>query len=65
VICGLTTILKEESYTNDFKGQLLNFSLKDKFINDYGSQDSLLKKHGISKEIILKKLMKNVKRSFA
>lgn len=65
VIGGLTTILKEESYTNDFKGQLLNFSLKDKFINDYGSQDSLLTKHGISKEIILKKLMRNVKRSFA
>jgi len=64
-IGGLTTILKEESYLNKFKGKLLNFSLKDEFINDYGSQDSLLTKHGISKKLILKKLHKHIKRSFA
>jgi transketolase len=60
-IGGLTAILKEESYANNFKGKLLNFSLKDEFINDYGSQDSLLMKHGVSKKLILKKLLKFIK----
>lgn len=60
-IGGLGSILREEAFLNKYKGQLINYSLKDKFINDYGSQVSLLKKHGISKEKILKKLYKIIK----
>ena len=52
-IGGLASILKEECFKNKFKGDLLNFALKDEFINDYGSQHSLLNKHGISVEKIL------------
>ncbi len=60
-IGGLGSILREEAFLNKYKGQLINYSLKDKFINDYGSQVSLLKKHGISKEKILKKIYKIIK----
>ena len=55
-IGGLGSILREEAYRYKYDGNLINFSLKDKFLNDYGSQASLLKKHGISEEIILKKI---------
>jgi transketolase len=59
-IGGLGSILKEEAFNNKFQGTLLIFSLKDKFINDYGSQESLLDKHGISLKKILKKLKNNL-----
>ena len=58
---GLGSILREQAFLNKYKGKIVNFSLKDKFINDYGSQDSLLKKHGISEEKILKKIYKLIK----
>lgn len=57
-IGGLSSILKEEAFKNQYGGKLLNFSLKDKFINDYGSQESLLKKHGISSDQIIKEIYK-------
>ena len=57
---GLGSILKELAFKNRYRGNLLTFSLKDEFKNDYGSQKSLLKKHGISNKLILKKLLKNV-----
>ena len=60
-IGGLGSILREEAFLNRYKGNLVNFSLKDKFLNDYGSQTSLLNKHGISEEKILKKIYKFIK----
>jgi hypothetical protein len=57
----LGSILREEAFLNRYKGNLVNFSLKDKFLNDYGSQTSLLNKHGISEEKILKKIYKFIK----
>ncbi len=59
-IGGLASILKENAFKNNFKGKLLNFSLKDEFLNDYGSQKQLLKKHGISNELIKKKILDHV-----
>jgi len=61
-IGGLASILKEECFQNKFKGDLLNFSLKDEFINDYGSHCSLLNKHGISEKKILIKINKILKK---
>ena len=60
-INGLATILKEGAFENKFKGIYKNFSLKDKNIKNYGSQDDLLKSHGISSEIILKTILKTTK----
>ena len=62
-IGGLGSILKELAYENNYKGNLLTFSLKDQFKNDYGSQKSLLKKHGISNDTILKNSLKMSKTS--
>lgn len=60
-IGGLGSILREQAFLNQYKGSLVNFSLKDKFLNDYGSQASLLNKHEISEEKILKKIYKLIK----
>jgi len=60
-INGLASILKEAAFENKFTGVYKNFSLKDKNLKNYGSQDDLLRSHGISSEIILKIILKNLK----
>jgi len=35
---------------------MINFHLKEQFIKCYSNQTDLLKKHGISKNIIIKKI---------
>ena len=57
-IGGLSSIVRENAFKNKYKGKILNYSLKDKFINDYGSQEKLLSIHGISKDRILKDIKK-------
>ena len=57
-INGLASIFRELGYKNDYKGNISTFSLKDKFLKNYGSQDGLLKKHGISSSIIFRKIKK-------
>lgn len=52
-IGGLASICKE-NFIN--KSKLITFSLKDKFIHNFGSQSSLLDDHGISLKKILKKI---------
>lgn len=47
-IGGLTEIIKGFAYEYNFKGKIISFSLKDEFIDCYGSQEDLLKKHDIS-----------------
>lgn len=58
-IGGLSSIIKEKLFENKFNGTLLTYSLKDKFINDYGSQKGLFLKHGIS----VKKILNDIKNS--
>jgi transketolase len=53
---GITSILKSCAYENKYKGKMVNFHLKEKFIKCYGSQKDLQEKHGISKNIIIKKI---------
>ena len=58
IINGLSQIVKVEAYENQYNGKIIDFSLKDKFINNYESQDALLNSHGLSDQIILQKTMK-------
>ena len=60
-IGGLTSIVKSAAYDNGYKGKIISFSLKDKFIHCYGTQDDLLERHGISMNKIFKKLNLNKK----
>tara|TARA_B110000027_G_scaffold122424_1_gene137381 strand:- start:1032 stop:1964 length:933 start_codon:yes stop_codon:yes gene_type:complete len=62
VIGGLGSIVKSNAFDSSYKGRILNFSLKDKFIKCYGSHEDLLKKHGISESHIIKNIIKNIKR---
>jgi len=57
-IGGLGSLIREKAFINKFNGKVLNYSLKDKFINDYGSQDKLLSLHGISEYNIIKDIKK-------
>ena len=44
-------------------GDIVSFSLQDKFIHCYGSQDDLLDKHGINNKAIYKKVIKTYMKS--
>ena len=57
-IGGLSEIILAEGYKNKYQGQIISFSLKDQFINCYGSQSDLQEKHGISVKKIIKSLKK-------
>lgn len=59
-IGGLNSIVKTAAQEQAYRGKILNFSLKDKFIHCYGNQDDLLNKHGISINTIYKKILKNL-----
>ena len=61
VIGGLQSLLKESAYELKFKGVYQGFSLKDQFIKSYGSQDDLLKMHGLSEDNIYKSIKKKLK----
>jgi transketolase len=61
LIGGLGSIVKSYAFDFSYKGKILNFSLKDKFIKCYGSQEDLLKKHGINEELIFKYIIKSIK----
>ncbi len=61
-INGLGSILKNMAFDLNYKGFLHNFSLKDKYIKNYGSQEDLLRSHGISSNKILNKILKTLKK---
>ncbi len=46
-IGGLGEIIKSYAFTHSFRGNIINFALKDQFKHYYGSQKDLLKLHGI------------------
>ena len=56
IIGGLSDIIKSKSFENKFQGKLILNSLKDEFKHVYSSQKDLLEAHGISSEIIIKKI---------
>ena len=56
-INGLSQIVKVEAFESEFKGKIVNFSLKDDFLNNYFSQDALLDTHGLKDSMILKKTL--------
>ena len=56
IIGGLSDIIRSKSFENKFQGKLVLNSLKDQFKHVYSSQKDLLVAHGISSEIIIKKI---------
>ena len=48
----MATTFKTHAFDLNFKGNLSSFSLKDKNIKNYGSQEDLLRSHGITEEKI-------------
>lgn len=62
VINGLSQIVKVEAYENEYNGKIINFSLQDKFLNNYESQDALLDTHGLSDELIFSKTIRAIKK---
>ena len=61
-INGLSSIIKSAAFDKKYKGIFHNFSLKDQYIKNYGSQEDLLKSHGISSDIIYKTIIKKLKK---
>lgn len=59
-IGGLSQIVKTNAYEARYKGDIVSFSLRDKFIHCYGSQDDLLAKHGIKNKVIYKKIIQTI-----
>lgn len=53
---GLCSMVKQIAWEIGSKCNLKTFSLKDKFIHQYGSHEQLLEAHGLSSKIILKSL---------
>lgn len=56
IINGLTSDVKSLAFDNKFKGNILEFSLKDKFFHTYEKQQDLLDLHGINTKNIVKKI---------
>ena len=56
IIGGLSDIITNLAFKNNYKGKIITNSLKDKFIHVFSNQDDLLQAHGIS----LKKLIKQI-----
>ena len=57
-IGGLTTFVKNLHYDYGSKSKIFSFTLKDKFIHTYGSNEDLFESHGFSSKQIIKKLEK-------
>ena len=58
IIGGLSSIVKQLAFDYQIYKDMCFFSLKDKFLNEYSNQENLLKKHGISTNIIFYKIKK-------
>jgi len=59
-IGGLNNIVKSYAYENKYNGKIISYSLKDKFIHCYGSQDDLLARHGIISANIFQDIMRKI-----
>ena len=58
-IGGLAELVKSSAYEFNYSGNIVSYSLKDKFIQCYGTHYDLLKKHGID-PIIIRNKIKNL-----
>ena len=57
-INGLSSIFKIKAYEFKFNGEIISYALKDKNIKNYGSQNNLLRDHGIETKKIFKSIIK-------
>ena len=57
VINGLSQIVKVEAFENRYSGNIIDFNLQDKFLNNYESQDALQSTHGLDNKLIFKKTL--------
>ena len=53
--------MKSSAYEFNYSGNIVSYSLKDKFIHCYGTHNDLLKKHGIDPIIIQNKIKNLIK----
>jgi len=60
---SLAQEIKSFALSKSYKGKIVNFNLKDKFIHSYGSYEDLLDKHGISTKKIKSAFIKAIKKS--
>ena len=60
-IGGLASIVKQHAFESRFKGKIISFSLQDKFLNCFGSQQDLLNLHGINDKKIYKSIINFLK----
>jgi transketolase len=56
LIGGLYDIVRGLAFEYHYLGKIINSSLKDEFIHNYGTHEDLLNQHGVSLKKILKKL---------
>ena len=56
MIGGLYDIVRGLAFEYHYLGKIINSSLKDEFIHNYGTHEDLLNQHGVSLKKILKKL---------
>tara|TARA_B100000886_G_scaffold340494_1_gene310476 strand:+ start:774 stop:1694 length:921 start_codon:yes stop_codon:yes gene_type:complete len=57
-IGGLSSIVKQLAYENNYSGKIHSYSLKDEFLHSYSNQNDLLKKHGLDEIKIINQLKK-------
>ena len=57
-IGGLSSIVKQLAYENNYSGKIHSYSLKDEFLHSYSNQNDLLKKHGLDETKIINQLKK-------
>jgi len=62
VIGGLNEIVKVNAFERSYSGKILSFSLKDEFLNNYGSQNDLQDDHGLNEKLIYNKIKLLLKR---
>ena len=56
-INGLAQDVKALAFEQNFNGQIISFSLKDKFFHTYEKQDHMLDLHGISSKKIISEIL--------
>ena len=62
LIGGLSEILKSSAYENKYNGKIIDFSLKDSFINNFSSQNDLQSSHGINIKLMYNKIIKTIRK---
>ena len=57
---GLGSMVQKIAYTSDCRNKVVSFHLKDEFIHCYGSYKEFLKLHGLSENLLIKKILKEI-----